>query len=134
MGIFVQKWYPIFPFSFLSILRRKLFGGFREKTHEPHHLFSFLPTQPNILKKVFLPIFSSKFFIHLISPLNKHTFRVFILFYFIFELSFCIIFFILSLFIIKVHVFHLLFKKKLNSFPNILFLFIKKNIYTAKKN
>ena len=97
-----------FPLVFSLFWRENFFVG----THGSYHLFSFLPTQPNILKKVFLSIFSPKFFIHLISPPNKHTLRVFILFYFIFELSFCIIFFILSLFIIKVHVFHLLFLKK----------------------
>ena len=38
-------------------------------------LFSFLSTQPNTLKKVFIPIFSSKFSIHPISPPNKHTLK-----------------------------------------------------------
>ena len=56
------------------------FGGHGEKILEPHHLFSFIPIQPNILKKVFLPIFllifPPKFSIHFISSLNKHTLTV----------------------------------------------------------
>ena len=75
MSIFVKKWCIISLFSFLSILERKIFDGFREKTPKPHHLFSFLPTKPNILKKVFIPIFSPKFSIHHILPPNKHTLR-----------------------------------------------------------
>ena len=35
--------------SILSILGRKVFGGPREKTTKLHHLFSFLPTQPNTI-------------------------------------------------------------------------------------
>ena len=73
MGIFVQKWCPISPFSFFSILERKLFGKSREKKLGSYYLFSFLSTLPNTLKKVFLLIFSLKYFIHPISPLNKHT-------------------------------------------------------------
>ena len=71
-----KKRCPIFLFNFLSILGRKLFGGPREKTPEFHHLFSFFLTQPNILQKNFLCIFSSQFSIHHISPPNKHTLNV----------------------------------------------------------
>ena len=70
MGIFIQKWCLISHFSFLSILERKLFGGSGEKTPRSHHLFSFLPIQPNTLQKSFffhfffkvfyLPCFTSK--------------------------------------------------------------------------
>ena len=49
MDIFVQKLCPIFIFSFLSILERTVFGESNDKTPEFHYLFSFLPTQPNIL-------------------------------------------------------------------------------------
>ena len=47
-----------------------------KRTPESHNLFSFLPTQPNTLQKVFLPIFSPKFFIHPIPPPNKHTLKL----------------------------------------------------------
>ena len=73
MGIFIQKWCPISSFNFISILRKKLFGRLGEETPRPHHLLSFIPTQLFTLKKVFLPIFSPKFFIYPISPPNKHT-------------------------------------------------------------
>ena len=43
--------------SFLSILERKHFGGSKEKTPRPHHLFSFLPIQPNTHQKSFLSYF-----------------------------------------------------------------------------
>ena len=76
MDIFVQKLCPIFIFSFLSILERTVFGGSNDKTPESYYLFSFLPTQPNIFLKVFLPIFFLKVFIHPISPSNKHTLNV----------------------------------------------------------
>ena len=38
------------------------FGGPREKTPGPHHLFFFLPTQPNIFQKKFHSHFLSKVF------------------------------------------------------------------------
>ena len=48
--------------SFLSILERKHFGGPREKRPGPHHLFSFLPIQPNTCQKSFPFYFLSKVF------------------------------------------------------------------------
>ena len=42
--IFVHYAAPFSPFSFLSILERKFFGGPKEKTPRHHHLFSFLPS------------------------------------------------------------------------------------------
>ena len=72
---FLSTKQPHFPFSFHSILERKLFDGSREKLLGPHHLFSFLPTQLNILQQAFFPIFSPKFSIHPISPPNKHTLK-----------------------------------------------------------
>ena len=47
-------------FSFLFILERKLFGGPGEKIFGPYYLFSFLPTQLNILQKNFPSHFLSK--------------------------------------------------------------------------
>ena len=44
-------------FSFLFILERKLFGKLTKKIHGPYQLFSFLPIQPNTLKKVFFFLF-----------------------------------------------------------------------------
>ena len=112
-GYFCQSRKNSSSLSFLSILGKKHFDEPGEKTLEPHHLFSFLPTQPNTLqksfpshflfkvfhppyfnskqthpketqrganqihsKKVFLLIFSPKFFIHLISPPNKHALKL----------------------------------------------------------
>ena len=75
-GIFGSSFHELFSLSFLSILEIKLFGGPEEKTPRPHNLFSFLPTQPNTLQKVFIPIFSPKFSNHPISLLNKHTLQV----------------------------------------------------------
>ena len=49
-----------FSFSFLFILERKLFDGPGEKIFEPYYLFSFLPTQLNILQKNFPSHFLSK--------------------------------------------------------------------------
>ena len=67
---------PIFSFQFSLHLEEKTFWwAWRENT-QVHYLFSFIPTQPNTLKKVFLPIFSPKFSIHSISPLNKHTLTI----------------------------------------------------------
>ena len=48
--------------NFLSILERKYFGRPKEKTPGPHHLFSFLLTQPNTLQKGFPSYFLSKIF------------------------------------------------------------------------
>ena len=64
---------PIFSLQFSLYFREKTFWWVRGENTWTHHLFSFLPTQPNTLKKAFLLIFSPKFFIHLISPPNKHT-------------------------------------------------------------
>ena len=48
--------------SFLPILERKFFDGPKEKGFGFHHLFSFLPSQPNTLQTSFLPYFLSKVF------------------------------------------------------------------------
>ena len=66
---------PYFLPSVFSSFWREFFGGLGEKISGPHHLFSFLITQPNTLNIVFLPIFSPKFSIHPISPPNKYTLR-----------------------------------------------------------
>ena len=62
MGIFVNQ-EKIHPIHFSSH-----FGGFREKTFEPYHLFSFLSIQPNILQKSFSSNFFSKVFHPFVSP------------------------------------------------------------------
>ena len=72
-GYFYQLRKNSSSLSFLSILGRKFFGGSGKKTLGSHHLLSFLLTQPNTLKKVFLPIFSPKCFVLSISPPNKHS-------------------------------------------------------------
>ena len=58
--------------NFLSILGRKFFGRLGEKTHRPYHLFSFLPTQPNILKK-FSFLFSLQNFSSTLFLLQTNT-------------------------------------------------------------
>ena len=60
------------PFSFLSILGRKLFDWFGEKTLRPHHLFSFLSIQLNTLQKISIFYFLSKVF-HLPYFTSKQT-------------------------------------------------------------
>ena len=68
MGIFVHQAVSFSPFSFLSIFERKYPG--------PTIYFPSSPSNQTHSKKVFLPIFSPKFSIHLISPPNKHTLKV----------------------------------------------------------
>ena len=66
----------IFSLQFSLYFGEKTFWwAWGENTWTPSFI-SFLPTQPNTLKKVFLPIFSSKFSIHPISPPNKHILSV----------------------------------------------------------
>ena len=64
-GIFCSLSNSIFSFCFLSIFGRKHFCRSREKTLEPHHLFSFLLTQPNTFQKSFSSYFLFKFFYQL---------------------------------------------------------------------
>lgn len=52
----------------------------KEKTPELYYLFSFLPTQPNTLKKIILSNCSPKFFLDSISPLNKYILPYFLSF------------------------------------------------------
>ena len=54
--------------SFLSILERKHFGGSRKKTPGPHHLFSFLPIQPNTHQKSFFSYFLFYFLSKVFHP------------------------------------------------------------------
>ena len=61
-SIFRSSFHELSPLSFLSIFGRKLFGGPEEKTFRPHHLFSFLFTQPNTLQKSFPSYYLSKVF------------------------------------------------------------------------
>ena len=69
MTIFIYKVFSLF-------WKKKLFGGLKEKIPRPYHLFSFPPSNLTHSKKVFILIFSPKFLIHFISPLNKHTLMV----------------------------------------------------------
>ena len=61
-----------FPSSiFLPILVRKLFGGPEEKILEFHHYFLPSLSQPNTIKKVFIP-----HFFHPLKSTTKHTINV----------------------------------------------------------
>ena len=61
-----------FPSSiFLPILVRKLFGGLEEKILEFHHYFLPSLSQPNTIKKVFIP-----HFFHPLKSTTKHTINV----------------------------------------------------------
>ena len=62
-------------FSFLFILERKLFGGPGEKIFGPYYLFSFLPTQLNILQKSFSSHFLSKV-LHPLYFTSKQIYRI----------------------------------------------------------
>ena len=66
---------PIFSIWFSLYFGEKTFWWVRGENTWTHNLFSFLPTQPNTLKNILLPIFYQKFFIHHISPPNKHTLK-----------------------------------------------------------
>ena len=72
---FCPKMMPNFALQFSFYFGEKTFWWVQRENTWAHHLFSFLPTQPNTLKKVLLPSFSPKFSIHHISPPNKHTLR-----------------------------------------------------------
>ena len=61
-GIFGSSFRELSPPNFLSILRRKLFGGFGEKILGSYYLFSFLSTQPNTFQKSLSSYFFSKIF------------------------------------------------------------------------
>ena len=60
MGIFVQKWFTISPFNFLSILEKKNFLVCPKKKYLGPVIY--FPTQPNILQKSFPFHFLSKVF------------------------------------------------------------------------
>ena len=79
-GIFRSSFHELSPPRFLPILGRKLYGKPGEKKHLGPTIYfpSCLPNQIHS-KKVYLPMFFSKFSIHPISPPNKHTF--FLLFF-----------------------------------------------------
>ena len=78
-GIFVEKIYPSSIFS-LSWKENILVGGENTWILLTVYFLFFPPmTQPHS-KKNFSFIFSPKFFIHFISPLNKHTLNISILY------------------------------------------------------
>ena len=80
MGIFVNQekihLYSIFSLFWRENIlvgpERKYFGRPKEKTPGPHHLFSFLLTQPNTLQKGFPSYFLSKIF-HPLYFTSKQT-------------------------------------------------------------
>ena len=59
--------------SFLSIWRRKLFGGLKDKTSRLHHLFFFLRTPPNTLQKSFSFHFFLQNFLSTLFHLQTNT-------------------------------------------------------------
>ena len=64
-GIFGSSFHEFFSLTFLFILKRKFFCKFREKTLGLHHLFFFLPTQPNTFqKKISFLFFLQNFPLH----------------------------------------------------------------------
>jgi len=44
MSFFLLVFFTFWEENFLMDLNRKLFDGLEKKTHDPYHLFSFLPT------------------------------------------------------------------------------------------
>ena len=76
IGIFVNQ-EKIHLHSVFSPFQGKNILVSPERKHlNPTIYFLFFLLNQTHSKKVFLPIFSSKFFIHPISPPNKHTLRV----------------------------------------------------------
>ena len=66
----------LFSIVFFSILERKFLVSLQRKHSSSTFYFFFSPPKQTHSKKVFLPIFFSKFSIHLILPPNKHTLRL----------------------------------------------------------
>ena len=64
------------PLVFSLFLGKNFLIGSGRKHLDPTIYFPFSPLNQTHSKKVFLPIFSSKFSIYPISPLNKHTLNV----------------------------------------------------------
>ena len=71
-GVFCPN---IFSFVFSQFWRENFFVDSERKHLSPTIYFPYSPPNQIHFKKVFLPIFSLKFSIHLISPPNKHTLR-----------------------------------------------------------
>ena len=76
-AVFLEAHFMSFPLLVFSLfLGENFLVGLRRKHFDPIIYFpSFSPNQIHF-KKVFLPIISPKFFIHLISPSNKHILNV----------------------------------------------------------
>ena len=66
---------PNFCLQFSLHFGENFLVGLRRKHLDPTIYFPSFPPNQTHSKKVFLPIFSSKFSIHYISPLNKHTLK-----------------------------------------------------------
>ena len=77
-AVFLEAHFMSFPLLVFSLfLGENFLVGLRRKHLDPIIYFhSFSPNQIHF-KKVFLPIISPKFFIHIISPSNKHILNVF---------------------------------------------------------
>ena len=76
VGIFIYWAAQFSPFSFLPILGKKKKLVCSGRKHQgPSIYFPSSPPNYTRSKKVFLPIFSPKFFIHPIWLPNKHTLK-----------------------------------------------------------
>ena len=64
------------PLVFSLFLGKNFLIGSGRKHLDPTIYFPFSPLNQTYSKKIFLPIFSPKFFIYPISPPNKHTLSV----------------------------------------------------------
>ena len=64
------------PLVFSLFWGKNFLMGSRRKHLNPTIYFLFSPLNQTHSKNIFLPIFSSKFFIYPISPSNKHTLSV----------------------------------------------------------
>ena len=65
--------YQIPPTQFSLHFGENILVGLGRKHSSPTNFFLSPPSNQTPTKKVLFPIFSPKFFIHPISPLNKHT-------------------------------------------------------------
>ena len=73
MGIFVIYLSDSSHSVFSPFWTENILVGLKRKHLNPINFFPSPSSNQTLTKKVFLPIFYSKFFIHPISPPNKHT-------------------------------------------------------------
>ena len=74
--VFLEAHFMSFPLSVSLHFGENFLVGLERKYLGPIIYFPSSPPNQTHSKKVFLPIFSLMFFIHPISPPNKHTLRV----------------------------------------------------------